>query len=137
MQLCEALRPEDLRDTELGRSCRRVNRLLESPSLGGESDHTSPSVGRIWNAQEVPVSFQVSEQIVDRLLRDPHPVRKLARTYSLEPRIAPEADVRRVQVVETRRNDSRIELITDPLPNDTEHCADVGASLAVEDGGIA
>ena len=70
------------------------------------------------------------EQVVDRLFRDPHPVCELAWTYSLEARITPETDVRCVQIVESRRNDARIKLITDPLPNDTEHGAYVRAPLA-------
>ena len=107
------------------------NCLLEPPSFGSESDHTSPSVDRIGHTQQIPVSFQVPKQVVDRLFRDPHPVCKLAWTYSLEARIAPEPDVRRVQIVESCRNDPRIQLITDPLPHDTEHGADVRASFAV------
>ena len=80
MQLGEAPRPQDLCDSQLGRPRLGVDRLLEPPSLGSESDHASPSVGRIGHARQVPVSFQVPEQVVDRLFRDPHPVRKLAWT---------------------------------------------------------
>ena len=117
MQLGEAPRPQDLCDPQLGRPSLGVDRLLESPSFGSKSDHPSPSVDRIGHAQQVPVLFEVPEQFVDRLLRDPPPIRKLAWTQSLEARIAPEPDVRGVQIVVSRRNDARIQLIADPLPN--------------------
>ena len=39
--------------------------------------------------------------------------------------------MRGVQIVVSRRNDARIQLITDPLPNDTQHGANVRAWLAV------
>ena len=80
MQLGETPRPQDLCDPQLGRPRLGVDCLLEPPSLGGESDHTSPSVDRIGHAKQVPVSFQVPEQVVDGLFRDPPPVRKLAWT---------------------------------------------------------
>ena len=131
MQLGEAPRPEDLCDPQLGRPRLGVDCLLDPPSLGSKSDHASPSVGGIGHTQQVTMSFQVPQQVVDRLFRDPHPVGKLAGTHSLEARIAPEPDVRCIQIVEPRRNDARIQLITDPLPNDAEHGADVRASLAV------
>ena len=51
MQLCEPTWPEDLFDLQLSRPRRGVNGLLEPPSLGGKSDHTSPTVGRIGDAQ--------------------------------------------------------------------------------------
>ena len=35
--------------------------------------------------------------------------------------------MRGVQIVESRCNDARVQLITDPLPNDTQHGADVRA----------
>ena len=76
------------------------------------------------------MSFQMPDQVVDRLFRDPYPVCKLARTYSLEAGITPEPDVRGVQIVESCRNDARIQLIPDPLPNATQHGPDVRASLA-------
>ena len=65
------------------------------------------------------MSFQMPEQVVDRLFRDPHTIRELTGTYSLEAGIAPERDMRCAQIVESCRNDSRIQLNTDPLPNDT------------------
>ena len=83
------------------------------------------------------MSFQVPEQVVDRLFRDPHTIRELTGTYSLEAGIAPERDMRCAQIVESCCNDSRIQLNTDPLPNDTEHGADVRGALAVRAGGIA
>lgn len=83
------------------------------------------------------MSFQVHKQVVDRLFRDPDTIRDLTGTYSLEAGIAPERDMRGAQIVESCRNDSRIQLNTDPLPNDTEHGADVRGPLAVRDGGIA
>jgi hypothetical protein len=39
--------------------------------------------------------------------------------------------VRGVQIVVSRRNDALIHLITDPLPNDTQHGAYVRASMSV------
>ena len=83
------------------------------------------------------MSFQVPEQVVDRLFRDPHTIRELTGTCSLEAGIAPECDMRCAQIVESCRNDSRIELDTDPLPNDTEQGADVRGPRAVPAGGIA
>ena len=80
MQLGEAPRPQDLFDPQLGGPRLGVNCLLEPPSLGSESDHTSPSIGRIGLAHQVSVSLQVPEQVVDRLFRDPPLVRKLAGT---------------------------------------------------------
>jgi hypothetical protein len=82
------------------------------------------------------VSFQVPEQVVDRLFRDPHTIRELTGTHSLEAGIAPERDMCGAQIVESRRNDSRIQLNTDPLPNDTEQGADVRGPRAVRAGGI-
>ena len=70
------------------------------------------------------MSFQVPKQVVDRLLCSPHDPRA-TRTYSLEAGIAPECDMRCAQIVESCRNDSRIELDADPLPHDTEQGADV------------
>lgn len=131
MQLGEATRPEDVCDPLLGRTRRGVDRLFEPPTLGSKSDHANPSVGRIGLAQKVPVLFQVPEQVVHRLFRDPHPVRKLTWTQSLEPRVAPQPDVRRVQIIESRRNDACIELLTDPLPNDTQLGTHIRASFAV------
>ena len=131
MQLSEASRPQDLCDPQLGRPSLGVDRLLEPPSFGSKSDHPSPSVGRIGHAQQVPVLFQVPEQVVDRLLRDPPPIRKLAWTQSLEARIAPEPDVRGIQIVVSRRHDARIQLVTDPLPNNSQHGPDIRAWLAV------
>ena len=77
------------------------------------------------------------EQVVDRLFRDPHTIRELTGTYSLEAGIAPERDMRCAQIVESCRKDTRIQLVTNPLPNDTQHGADVRGSLAVRNGGIA
>lgn len=131
MQVGEALRSQDLRDPQLRRPGRGVDRLLKPLPLGSKSDHASPSVGRIGHAQQVPVLFQVRKQVVDRLFRDPHSFRKLAWTESLEARIAPKPHVRGVQIVVTRGNDARVQLITDPLPNDAQRGADVRASLAV------
>ena len=82
------------------------------------------------------MSFEMPEQVVDRLFRDPHTIRELTRTYSFEAGIAPERDMRCAQIVESCRNDSRIQLNTDPLPHDTEHGADVRGPLAVGAGGI-
>jgi hypothetical protein len=39
--------------------------------------------------------------------------------------------VRGVQIVVSCRNDARIQLITHPIPNDTQHGANVRASLAI------
>ena len=136
MQLCEATWPEDLFDMLLSHPRRGVNGLLEPPSLGGKSDHTSPTIDRIGDTQEVSVSFEMPEQVVDRLFRDPHTICELTRTYSFEAGIAPERDMRCAQIVESCRNDSRIQLNTDPLPHDTEHGADVRGPLAVGAGGI-
>jgi len=83
------------------------------------------------------VSFEMPEQVVDRLFRDPHTIRELTRTYSFEAGIAPERDMRCAQIVESCRNDSRIQLYTDPLPNDTEQGSDVRWPLAIGAGGIA
>jgi hypothetical protein len=83
------------------------------------------------------VPLQMPEQIVDRLFCDPHTIREPTRTYSLEAGIAPESDVRCAQIVESCRNDSRIQLYTDPLPNDTEQGSDVRWPLAIGAGGIA
>lgn len=80
MQLGEAPRPQHLFDPPLGRPRLGVNCLLQPPSLGRESDHACSSVGRIGLAHQVPVSLQMTEQIVDRLLRDASLVRKLAWT---------------------------------------------------------
>ena len=80
MQLGEAPRPQNLCDPQLGRPRLGINCVLKPPSLGSESYHTSPSVGRVGLAHQVPVPFQVPEQVVDRLFRDPGPVRKLAWT---------------------------------------------------------
>jgi hypothetical protein len=44
--------------------------------------------------------------------------------------------MRCAQIVESCRNDSRIQLNTDPLPHDTEHGADVRGPLAGGAGGI-
>lgn len=76
------------------------------------------------------MSFQVPEQVVDRLFCGPHVVRKLGWTLSVEARIAPEPNVRGVQIVVSSRNDARVQLITDPLPYDAHHRADVRASIA-------
>lgn len=65
MQLGVAPRPKDLFDPQLGRSSLGIDCLLESPSLRSKSDHTSPSVDGIGHAQQVPVLFQVPEQVVD------------------------------------------------------------------------
>jgi len=80
LELGEASRPQDLCDPQLGRPRFGVDCLFESPSLGSESDYASPSVGRIGHAPQVPVSFQVPEQVVDRLFRDSHVFRQLAWT---------------------------------------------------------
>lgn len=45
--------------------------------------------------------------------------------------MAPEPDVRRVEIVESRGNDARIQLIADELPHDTQHGADIRTWLAV------
>ena len=71
VQLGEAPRPQDLCDPQLGRPRLGVDRLLEPPSRGSESYHAGPSVGRIGHTLEVPVSFEVPEQVVDRLFRNP------------------------------------------------------------------
>ena len=39
--------------------------------------------------------------------------------------------MRCVQIVVSRRNDARIQLIADPLPNNTQQGADVRAWLAI------
>ncbi len=80
VQLSKYSRPQDPGDLQLGRPRLGVDYLLQLPSLGSESDRAGSSVGRIGHASEVPVSFQVPEQVVDRLFRDPRQVRKLART---------------------------------------------------------
>ena len=137
MQLGETTRPEDVCDSLLGRPRHVVDRLFEAPTLGSEPDHANPSVGRIWFARQVPVLFKVPEQVVNRLLRDARPVRKLTWMLSLEARIAPEPDVRGVQIVESRRNDAGVHLIAEPLPDDTQLGADKRGSLAaglVRDG---
>ena len=102
MQLCEPTWPENLFDLQLSRPRRGVNGFSEPPSLGGEPDHTSPTVDRIGDPRQVPVSFQMPEQVVDRLLRYPHTIRELTRSYSLEAGIAPERDMGRAQIVESR-----------------------------------
>lgn len=51
MQLCEATWPEDLFDLLLSHPRRDVNGLLEPPSLGGKSDHPSPTIDRIGDTQ--------------------------------------------------------------------------------------
>ena len=66
------------------------------------------------------MSFQVPEEVVDRLFCGPHVVRKLGWTLSVEARIAPEPNVRGVQIVVSSRNDARVQLITDPLVGITE-----------------
>jgi hypothetical protein len=78
------------------------------------------------------VSFEVPEQVVDRLFRDPHTIRELTGTYSLEARIAPERDMRCAQIVESCREDIRIQLLTNPMPNDTQHGTDVRTSFVVD-----
>lgn len=83
------------------------------------------------------MSFQVPEQVVHRLFRDPYAIRELTGTYPIEAGITPERDMRCAQIVESCRNDSRIQLNTDPLAHDTEHGADVRGPLAVRAGGIA
>jgi hypothetical protein len=138
VQLSEPLRPEDLGDPQLGRSCLGVDRLLQPPSFGGELDHASPAVRGIGYPQEVPTLFQVPEQIVDRLFGDSHPVCKLTWPQTVEARMAPEPDVRGVQIVVSRGDHARIQLITDPLPNDPKHGAEVWTGHAVRVGeGIA
>lgn len=82
------------------------------------------------------MSFQVPEKVVDRLFPDSHAIGELTWTYAFEAGIPPERDMRCAQIVESCRNDSRIELNTDPVPNDTEHGADVRGPLAVQAGGI-
>jgi hypothetical protein len=44
--------------------------------------------------------------------------------------------MRCAQIVESCRNDSRIQLNSDPLPHDTEHGPDVRGPLAFRAGGI-
>ena len=129
MQLGETTWPEDVCDPLLGRSRRVVDRLLEAPTLGSEPDYANPSVGRIGFARQVPVLFKVPEQVVNRLFRDSRPVRKLTWTLSLEARIAPEPDVRRIQIIESCRNHPCVELLTDPLPNNTQLGAHIRASF--------
>jgi hypothetical protein len=125
LQLGEALRPQNLRDPQLRRPSLGVDCLLESPSLGSEPDHPGPSVGRIGYAPEVPVLFQVPEQVIDRLFRNPRLVCQLAWTSPVEAWIAPKPDMCGIQIVISRRNDARIHLIADPLPDDAQRGADV------------
>jgi mannose-6-phosphate isomerase-like protein (cupin superfamily) len=66
VQLGEPTRPQDLCDPQLGRPGLNIDSLLEPPSLGGESDHPGPSVGRIRHAPDIPLSFKVPEKVVDR-----------------------------------------------------------------------
>lgn len=81
------------------------------------------------------MSFQVPEQVVDRLFRDTHTIRELTGTYPLQAGIAPERDMRCAQFVESCRSDSRIQLNSDPPPHDTEHGPDVRGPLALRAGG--
>ena len=78
------------------------------------------------------MSFQMPEQVVDRLLRDPHTIREPTGTYSVEAGIAPERDMRCAQIVESCCEDTRVQLLTNPLPNHTQHGADVGTSFVVD-----
>lgn len=134
MELGEAAGPQDLRDPQLGRPCLAVDRSLEPAAFGSQPYDAGPAVVRSRHARQVSVLFQVAEQIVDRLFCDPHVCSHLAGAQSVKARIPPEPDMRGVQIVVSRREDTCIHLIADPLPDDTQHGPDVPASLVSGDG---
>ena len=80
MQLGEASRPQDLGDPHLGRLRLRVDGALEPLALGGQPNDAGASVGWIGHSHQVSVTLQVAEQVVDRLLCDPHLVCELGGT---------------------------------------------------------
>ena len=69
-KLCEGAGPEHLGETLFGVLGLGIDGRLEPAPLRRESDDAGTPIGRVGLADDIPPGFEVTQQIVDRLLRD-------------------------------------------------------------------
>ena len=109
----------------LGRGGMFQDGGFQAPSAGGEADEASALVGGIGLARGITAVFEMPDQIIDGLFRDLHAFGELGGALAVEPLIAEEGDMRRVEVVEAVAVNALVDPLANAFPGETEEGADV------------
>jgi len=108
--------PQELGDLLVGTLGVIADGPLETSPLRSQPHDARPPIAGVRLAGDVARALEMTEQVVDGLLRDLQLVGELARTLTLQARMPEHADVGRRDVVVSCGKDAGHDLLPHPLP---------------------